>query len=211
MVLSAMADFSWSQCSQYPVLDLGPDTVICPGQAITFSVPSGYDSHLWSVSPGTQPTVTFSSPATLVLQVMNYTGNLVVNGDFESGNSGFTSGYVVGTGGSWGQLSAEGTYAITTDPHLVHSNFSSCSDVGTTAPGNMLVVNGATVPNTIVWQEVITVSPNMNYEFSAWVMSVMNISSNDVASLQFFIDGIQIGSVFSPTLIACDWQQFNQV
>lgn len=41
----------------------------------------------------------------------------------------FTSGYVVGTGGSWGQLSAEGTYAITTDPHLVHSNFSSCSDV----------------------------------------------------------------------------------
>lgn len=203
---------SFAQCSQFPVLDLGPDTVLCNGQTITYTVPSGYDYHSWSVSPGNQADVTIATPTTLILNVLNYTGNLVVNGDFESGNTGFTSGYAVGNSTNPGGILWDaGTYAVTTDPHLVHSNFYSCSDVGTAAPGNMLVVNGSNVPNTIVWEQNITVVPNTDYDFSAWVMSVENISASDVASLQFFIDGVQIGAVFSPTLIACDWQQFNQL
>ena len=199
-----------SQCGQYPVLNLGNDTILCQGASMTYTVPSGYDAYNWNIAPGNQPSVTITSPTTLILNVANYTQNLVVNGDFEAGNSGFTTGYGPGTGGSFGLLTNSSTYAITTNPNSVHNNFGVCSDVGTTGPGNMMVVNGSNVPNTTVWSQTIAIDPNTNYSFSTWVTSVENISQSNVAVLQFFINGVQIGPVFSPTLLSCNWQQFAQ-
>lgn len=201
---------STSPCSQYPPLNIGNDTLLCQGASITYTVPAGYDTYNWNIGAGNQQSVTITSPTTLILNVANYTQNLVVNGDFEAGNTGFTTGYIPGTGGTWGLLSNPGTYAITTSPNLVHNNFGACSDLGTTGPGNMLVVNGSDVPNTTVWSQTITVDPNTDYSFSAWVTSVENITQANVAILQFFIDGVQIGPVFSPTLLSCNWQQFIQ-
>ncbi|WP_294676055.1 gliding motility-associated C-terminal domain-containing protein [uncultured Fluviicola sp.] len=200
-----------SQCGQYPVLNIGNDTMLCQGESVTYTVPSGYDSYNWNIGTGNQTSVTITSPTTLILNVANYTQNLVVNGDFESGDNGFTTGYGPGTGGSFGLLTNPSTYAITTSPNLVHNNFGACSDLGTTGPGNMMVVNGSDVPNTTVWSQTITVDPSTDYSFSAWVTSVENITQPNVAILQFFIDGVQIGPVFSPTLLSCDWQQFSQI
>lgn len=201
---------STSPCSQYPPLNIGNDTLLCQGASITYTVPAGYDTYNWNIGAGNQQSVTITSPTTLILNVANYTQNLVINGDFEAGNSGFTTGYGPGTGGSFGLLTNPGTYAITTSPNLVHNNFGACSDLGTTGPGNMLVVNGSNVPNTTVWSQTIAVDPSTDYSFSAWVTSVENITQSNVAVLQFFIDGVQIGPVFSPTLLSCNWQQFIQ-
>jgi gliding motility-associated-like protein len=200
-----------SQCGQFPVLDIGNDTMLCPGTSVTYPAPAGYDTYNWNIGAGNQPSVTITSPTTLILNVANFTQNLVVNGDFESGNTGFTTGYSPGMGGSFGLLSNPSTYAITTNPNLVHSNFGTCSDLGTTGPGNMLVVNGSDVPNTTVWSQTIAIDPNTNYSFSAWVTSVENITQANVSVLQFFINNVQIGPVFSPTLLSCNWQQFTQV
>ncbi len=198
-----------SQCGQYPVLNLGNDTILCHGASITYTVPSGYDAYNWNVAPGNQQSITVTSPTTLILNVANYTQNLVVNGDFEAGNTGFTSGYGY-VAPSFNALYPESLYSITTSPNIVHNAFSSCSDVTSTGPGNMMVVNGSTTPNTIVWSETIAVNPNTLYSFAAWVTSVENINPGDVSVLQFFINGVQIGSVFSPTLLGCNWQQFFQ-
>lgn len=200
-----------SQCSQYPVLDIGNDTMLCQGASITYSVPAGYDYYNWNIAPGNQSSVTITSPTTLILNAGNYTQNLVVNGDFESGDTDFTTGYSPGTGGSFGLLTNPSTYAVTTNPNNVHNNFGVCSDLGTTGPGNMLVVNGSNVPNTTVWSQTIAIDPNTNYSFSAWATSVENITQSNVAVLQFFINNVQIGPVFSPTLLSCNWQQFTQV
>ncbi len=197
-----------SQCGQYPVLNIGNDTMLCQGASVTYAVPTGYDAYNWNVGAGNQTSVSITSPTTLILNVANYTQNLVVNGDFEAGDTGFTTGYIPGTGGSFGLLTNPGTYAITTSPNLVHNNFGACSDLGTTGPGNMLVVNGSNVPNTTVWSQTIAVDPGTDYSFSAWVTSVENITQSNMAVLQFFIDGVQIGPVFSPTLLSCNWQQF---
>ncbi len=200
-----------SPCSQYPVLNIGNDTMLCQGTSITYTVPAGYDYYNWNIAPGNQNSVTITSPTTIILNAGNFTQNLVVNGDFEAGNTGFTTGYAYGTSPAIGGiLWDESTYAITTNPNSVHSNFSNCGDVGTAPPGNMLVVNGSNTPNTTVWTQTITVDPNTDYSFSSWASSVMNIGLGDVAGLQFFINGVQIGPVFSPTLVACDWQQFVQ-
>lgn len=189
-------------------IDIGSDTTLCPGQTIDFSVPAGYDYFSWNVTSSNQTTITVSAPDTVILEVQTTTENLVINGDFEAGNTGFTTGYGPGTGGTWGLLSNASTYALTTNPHNVHNNFVNCADHTPTGPGNMMVVNGSTVPNTQVWGQVIGVNPNTNYNFSTWVTSVANISASDVAHLQFYINNVQIGPVFSPTLLGCDWQQF---
>ena len=130
---------------------------------------------------------------------------MVVNGDFENGASGFTSDYIPGTGGSWGLLSNPGQYAISTNPNLVHNNFYYCGD-HTSGSGQMYIANGSDLANTIVWSQTIPVVQNTNYNFSAWVSSVEN--TGNPAILQFFVNNIQIGNVFSPTTTGCDWSQF---
>jgi len=189
-------------------ISLGNDTTLCQGQTIDFTVPPGYDYFTWNVTNGNPTTITVSSPTTVILEVQSTTENLVINGDFEAGNTSFTTGYGPGTGGSFGLLTNPSTYAITTNPHNVHNNFVNCVDHTPTGVGNMMVVNGSTVPNTQVWGQSVAVNPNTNYNFSTWVTSVENITAGNVSNLQFYINNVQIGPVFSPTLLGCDWQQF---
>ncbi len=205
---SLLSAGSFAQCGGFPTLDLGNDVVLCQGQAVDFTVPPGYDYFSWNIVSGNPTSVTVSTPTTVILNVQNVTTtNLVVNGDFESGNTGFTTQYTVGMGGPWGLVSNPATYAITTSPQNAHSNFAVCADHGTGAPGNMMVVNGAGTPNIIVWEETVTVDPNTDYNFSAWVMSVQN-NNIPISQLQFSVNDVLIGPVFSPSGIACDWQQF---
>lgn len=194
-----------AQCVSYPTLELGNDTILCSGQSLTLQIP-GFDTYSWS-NGSVGNTTTISAPGTIALEVMGIGPNLVNNGDFEAGNSGFTSAYSYGSGGPWGLLSSEGQYAISTSPNLVHNNFSACADHTPSGPGNMLIANGSGVPNTSVWCQTINVTPNTNYLFSAWISNALN--DPNVSNLQFFVNDIQIGAVFSTTPNACDWQEFN--
>jgi len=203
---------SFAQCSGFPTLDMGNDVVLCQGQSVDFTVPPGYDYFSWNIVSGNPTSVTVSTSTTVILNVQNITTtNLVVNGDFEAGNTGFTSQYTAPSsppvGSCCGLLSNPSTYAITTNPNNVHSNFYTCSDVGTSAPGNMMVVNGAGTPNIIVWEQTVNVDPNTDYNFSCWVTSC---ESNvfPLAQLQFTVNGTALGSGFSPTSVGCDWNQF---
>jgi gliding motility-associated-like protein len=211
VILAVLAwNTAQSQCGQYPVLNLGNDTLLCQGQSLTLNVPSGYDLTQWNIAPGNQPSITITLPTTVVLNVQNFgSTNLVVNGDFEGGNSGFTSAYGPPTGGSYGPLSSAGQYTITTSPILAHNNFAVCSDHTSTGPGNMFVANGADIANTIAWEQTVIVDPNTSYNFSAWVSQVKT-GDLPLSQLQFSVNGTLLGSVFSPVDLECEWQQFFQ-
>lgn len=204
-----LGHFSFGQCTgSEPVVSLGNDTVLCQGQTLALSVPSGYDNYLWSTT-STFQSITVSTPGEYYVTATITSGgtNLVVNGDFENGATGFTSDYISGTGGTWGLLSNPGQYAIATSPNLVHSNFYSCVDHTTgNGTGNMYLANGSDIANTIVWSQTINVEPNTNYNFSTWAMSVEN--TGNPAILQFFVNDIQIGNVFSPSASGCTWSEF---
>ncbi|TSJ45586.1 PKD domain-containing protein [Fluviicola chungangensis] len=199
-----------SQCSgMITPVNLGPDTTLCTGQTITLnaSTTGPYDSYKWN-NNSTAATRFVTSAGTYSVKVGKLGSNLIVNGDFESGNTGFTTGYTIGTGGSWGLLSLAGTYLVTTNPSLAHSNFMSCTD-HTAAPGTqMMVVNGAGTAGTNVWCQTVAVDGNTDYQFSAWASNALNNPS--VAQLQFSINGSPIGTVFSTQTIGCSWQQFFQ-
>lgn len=189
-------------------MDIGNDTLICG--PVNILLDAGiFDEYLWQ-NNSTNSTFLATSTGTFWCQGSNFdTTNLVVNSGFESGNVNFTTDYIVGTGGTWGQLSNPGTYAVSTSPNLVHNNFQFCND-HTSGTGNMMVVNGSNTPNQSVWCQTITVTPNTDYYFSIWAMSVENTNPTNVASLFFELNGTQIGTNFSPSLTACNWQQYNQ-
>lgn len=188
-----------------PEVDLGNDTTLCAGSTIQLNAGAGFDEYLWSNMATTQ-TINVTTAGLYSVSVTSALGNLISDPGFEASNS-FSTDYIPGVGGAWGPLSNPGTYAITTSPSLVHSNFTNFPDHGTTGPGNMLVVNGASVPGTNVWCQTVTVTPNTTYAFSAWVASA--VSGANVGNLQFYVNGSAIGAVFSPSPTSGIWSQYS--
>jgi gliding motility-associated-like protein len=123
--------------------------------------------------------------------------NLIVNGNFEAGNTGFTHDYNYGTPG--GPFSP-GWLSVGTDPNAYNSGFSHCGD-HTTGTGNQLIVDGSTVPNSNVWCQTVSVTAGKMYLFRFYVQSVFAPAPAHLIALA---NGVNIGSVSAAGL--CDWQ-----
>lgn len=132
--------------------------------------------------------------------------NFVNNGNFSNGNVGFTTSYLPGTGGPFGLLSYEGTYAVTNNPSVVHTNFANFPDHTGNANGQMLVVNGSSTANTNIWCQTISVVPNAQYDFSAWGAST---TPSNPAVIQFAINGVLLGTPLSLPGVNGQWAQFH--
>ncbi|MDP2387904.1 MAG: PKD domain-containing protein [Bacteroidota bacterium] len=195
-------------CSAQCTFSLGSDVTYCQGQTInsTFSAPAGQASYAWSTGATTQ-NITATAAGVYTCTVTLLSANLVTNGNFSSGNTGFSSSYSVGAGGSWGPISNPGTYYITNNANSAHTNFPSFSDHA--GSGNMMVCNGSDIAGTSVWCQSITVTPNTNYNFSAWAATCVSGTMTELADLQFSINGSLIGSQFSPSISPGVWTQFN--
>lgn len=133
--------------------------------------------------------------------------NLVVNGDFESGDTGFDSDYAYATvNGPWGLLSFEGVYVVGANAANFHTFFQGF-DHTNPPTGQYMIVNGSSVPNTNVWCQSITVQPNTWYTFAAWARNVdTNPNNNVYANLQFNINGQPLGA---NAVISGGWTPFN--
>ncbi len=200
---------AWTQCPGMNPVNLGPDTTLCPGQTLSLNAASTgpYSSYLWN-NNATAPNKIITTAGTYWIKVTQLGPNLITNGDFEAGNTGFTTAYTLGTGGTWGLVSNPGTYAIVNSPNAAHVNFSVCND-HTAAPGTQqLVVNGSSTANTNVWCQTVNVTPGLDYQFGAWASNALN--DPNVAQLQFSINSVNLGPIFSTSTIGCTWQQFFQ-
>lgn len=114
--------------------------------------------------------------------------NLVTNGDFSAGNTAFTSDYSYCN--TAGCLNAAELYSVGVDPSFYNSGWVGADH--TTGTGNFLIANGATVPNTPVWCQMVTFEPSSYYIISFWVSSLDTINP---ASIQLYIAGFPF---FSP-------------
>ncbi len=205
LVLLCLPSAVISQCPSYPNNYLGNDTLLMCGQTLQLNAPPDYSSYLWNIG-SQQNSITVSQAGNYSVNASVLLDNIVFNGDFSLGNTGFTSSYIYGTGGAWGLLSNEGQFAVTSNSNLVHNNFVSCFDntVGNNT-GSMLVVNGASTANTVVWGQTVTVEPFTDYQFSVWGASV--VAANP-GILSFAINGIPVGNTLNLSASTCNWQQF---
>jgi gliding motility-associated-like protein len=202
---------SWAQdCTT--TIDLDPNVDLCmPGSTILNpSINGDFLSFSWSPVSGlsdpdqllTTATVTEDIIYTLSVNSISNT-ELITNGDFSMGDTGFTSDYIYGTGGGVGLLSNEGQYAIANNAGDTHNQFANCSDH--TGGGNMMVVNASGDASNL-WCQNITVEVGTNYSFSAWVTSV---TSQNPAQLQFSVNGAPLGTPFNASSSTCNWQGFS--
>lgn len=197
-----------SQAQCVDDFSLGNDTTLCAGSSITLNAGAGYQSYSWSTG-STAQSINVSVADTYGCTVTDFgtSGELVTNGNFSAGATGFTSDYVPGTGGTYGLLSNAGTYAVSTSPQLTHVNFASFGD-HTTGFGSMLVVNGAQFPGQNIWCETVTVTPNTDYAFSAWLATAV---SESPAQLVFTINGATIGDPLLAPFGTGQWVNFYSI
>jgi hypothetical protein len=128
--------------------------------------------------------------------------DLIVNGDFSSGGTGFSTTYTY-TNTSSVNLTGAQTYTIINDPLNAHVAFSSYGD-HTTGDGPMMVVNGAVNSGVTVWSETVSVSQNVDYTFTAWVSSCYPLNP---ANLNFLINNVSIGTMNAPPVTGI-WDDF---
>ena len=132
-------------------------------------------------------------------------GDLIINGDFESGNTGFASQLVFSPG--WN--SGDGQYTVTDNPQSWNGNFFPIPD-HTSGTGSMLAVNGATTADLYVWQQSVSVSPNVDYEFSSWITTLyVTAFFTSVAELTVEINGIQLGLAFTAPSVTGTWDNWT--
>ncbi len=128
----------------------------------------------------------------------------VTNGNFSSGNTGFSSNYTYSTATPFGA----DDYTIGTNPNSYNSAWISMGD-HTSGAGNMLIANGGSDATSAVWYETVSVTPNTTYTFTAWVADVDLAAYNtSPETLNFLVGSSVIGSGFSPSTPGT-WTEFR--
>jgi len=107
--------------------------------------------------------------------------NLIANGNFEAGNTGFSSGYTYNPADNANHTE----YTIGTSGNAWNSRFTAAGD-HTSGTGNMMIVNGSTQASKIVWQSSpITLSAATDYVFEGYAMRMGG--GPNVPSLSFTV------------------------
>ena len=168
----------------------------------------GQFSAVWNSNLSTTATIkivdlnTTSTGNDFALDDMSFVvaPNLLVNGDFSAGYTGFYSQYH--------NEGNPGTSQVGHNPNTdFGSVFASFGD-HTTGTGLMLMADGATTPNTYIWQETVSVQKASVYDFSGFAASMDKGTDVSPARLAFYVNGVQIGNTFTVTATGGHWGQF---
>lgn len=113
--------------------------------------------------------------------------SIIINGDFELGNTGFNSSYNYISSTS---LLGAGQYTLVTDPSTSHTHASVASyGDHTSGSGLMMMVNGATSPVT-VWSQNVNLTQNAMYNFSGFTSTWLG----GLTVLDVRVNGVSIGT-----------------
>ena len=193
-----------------PTILILSDYCTYPGRVKLTAVPTpaGAYTYYWN-NGSTADTTIVDLVGTYTITINNGSGcgasnsisvstELVVNGNFDQGNVGFTSPpigtqryiYVPDSANYRRELYSPGRYGIGKNANFYHDLY--WGHDHTTGNGNFMVVHGYAFAIPILWQETIPVTPNTNYYFSAWGMSLNGLGFN--GRLKFTVNNIQVGT-----------------
>ena len=145
------------------------------------------------------PNVLLTTALALTMATSASGATLLANGDFEAGNTGFTSDLTFAPGGSTGAAQ----YTIGTDPNAWFGLFASFGD-NTSGSGNMMIVNGSTTAGNVVWSETVSVDANSGYTFDGWIADIFSGQS----AVSLAINGTVLGQITAPSTAGV-WDAFG--
>ncbi len=121
--------------------------------------------------------------------------NLVVNGDFNSGNVGFQSDFTIANGGSFC-----GAWIVTDAPN-VQWGFppANCVPAG---KGQVLAIDNSSVAHQRAWYQTLLTQVNTTYNFSIRTASLYPSSP---ARLVLTVNGVAVSNVVTLPTTTCKW------
>ena len=133
--------------------------------------------------------------------LLSQAGDLLINGDFSLGNTGFTTQY---TDWAIDHYNA-GWYGICHNPSIDFDPLFANFGDHTTGTGLMFGANGAMTPNVVAWQETVNVPGNTDYVLSGWASSMGQwppgtLTDPSPARLRFSSTACQSGRTSRPPL-----------
>ena len=190
-----------------PSVSITADYCSTPGNVTLTANPSGASSYNWSTGETTQTVLVdiahdyyvsaTNSDGCVGTGLISVAQELVTNGDFTNGNTGFTSGYtyypdVPGNNNELVNDAGTNGYAVGTNGQNYHPNFWGMDHTNNqTGNKNFMLVNGH--GNLTIWEETVNVLLNTDYYFSAWAMSLNAVTP--YAKLQFEVNGVKVGTI----------------
>ena len=198
-------------------LTVSTATTICSGSPTNLSVSGSTSSYLWTANPSdaslTGANNTSATPTVSPLTTTTYTvtstsnspsANMVFNGDFSLGNTGFTTDYryLVNAGGG----GVQGIYGVANNPNSWFQFFTTCSVEHANVPGKMIIFDGSisNSGNDKAWGQTIAVQPNQIYTFSYWVRTVALGIPVSIANIELRINGVVVRTDLAPSN-ECSW------
>ncbi|MDR0790214.1 MAG: hypothetical protein LBO06_05430, partial [Bacteroidales bacterium] len=178
---------------------------------VQIDMPPNWGYYFWSSSNGTIVNInsqnnfafaTIDATTTFYFTALFPEGdNLISNGDFELGNTGFYTQYLLPNQSPI----CYGTYLIT--DHT--SAFYTSTQGNCLGDGLFMCVDGAITANKIVYQQQVIVEPNTYYFFQ---IDVANINNSQNAMYRpifnFSINSTPVCDTFEVTTNWCEWQTF---
>jgi large repetitive protein len=205
--------------STYSWTDLTGNNVLTSTQSVTV-VNSGFIFVVVSnaCNTVTSDTITVTINAAPATPIINVTGSLtfcegdsvllvasggtsvdlITNGDFSAGATGFTSDYILS-----GNLIPEATYNVGPTASVFHPSFNGSGNNG----GNFLVVNGSSVPGQSVWSQTVSVQPNASYDIGLFLSSMV---AGNPGQIQMRVDGVDLGGIMNCPGTINTWVPFTQ-
>ncbi|MDR0811188.1 MAG: IgGFc-binding protein, partial [Paludibacter sp.] len=181
------------------VLPSSSNTSICEGESVELSA-AGYAPYAWLPTSETTQTINPSPANTTVYRVNNrkIAENIVYNGNFQKGNTMFTSDYAYG-GTSATAVSTTGKYSVWRNAKEVNSPYTRIYDHTnhSSTDGRFLIVNCSNKPKEKIWTRKVDVIPNAQYEFAAWFVAALRGGSK--AKLRFSVNSQPVGNVIEMT------------
>lgn len=185
---------------------LTPDTIICGAGPIQLRAQTAL-SYSWSpanafLQPNSKdPILQADSTRTYQLTSGFLESNLLINGDFEQGNTGFQTDLVYCNSNNCLIPLADNGYAVGATPSFFHNAF--MGNDHSSGSGQMLIVNGA-IANQSIWKQTVAVQPFTNYFFGGWLSAMNTIQP---ASIQFYINGVPQGDPINAPNNTGIWEQ----
>ncbi len=176
-------------------INIGQDRTICQGQSVQLLGPPGYSNYLWSTGAVTQ-NITVSTPGDYWCQVSYPTGNLFLNGNFSSGNTGFISAFLFSP-----DLYTEGHYNIGSNANTFHTQWQGVGN------GVFLMLNGGfTTAWSAIYCQNVTVCPGQTYNLS---FRMASLATSGPPQVQWIIsDGTATGLAVASN-VQGQWTTFN--
>jgi gliding motility-associated-like protein len=181
------------------------DTTICTGQGVQLNARlTGGLSSCWYSNTGFSSTSQQAMVSPVATTTYYYTSifegaNLVNNGDFSAGNTGFLSNCI-----PMNPNSSSGQYWVGNNPNSWNPVFSNCIE-HTTGSGNMMMISGMQFNSTTAWQQSFSIVPQTNYVFSFWTQA---LEANNSAPIRLSINNTTLTDTFYSGISSCNWKKY---